>query len=214
MPPYSTAAAPEQAEKLFDFLPNVFTTFKQGTDQAALCSSHSCCSQSTHSLRAHCCLHSSGFTPTGGPPRPGLPPARPAPRRGGGRSSSSESSLRFISEAKKKKRIRKGTHHAINVIIILVVFVVFIVVFILTFREHVVFERLACEIVDSTRYDLHSSEEDKMHAKGHRGPDGTHFLLDVLADLIIHFQFLLKVVELFFANLTCLNVLFAGGNRR
>jgi hypothetical protein len=41
-----------------------------------------------------------------------------------------------------------------------------------------------------------------------------HLLLDVLANLIVDLQFLLKIVELIFANLSRLDRLFARSNRR
>jgi len=104
-----------------------------------------------HSLHDHCCLHSSRFTFAGRPPRP-LPPARAAPRRGGGRSSSSESCTLFMSAKQEKKKCRETTYH-INIIDVVII-IIFILVIVLIFREHIVFKRLASEIVDSTRYDL------------------------------------------------------------
>jgi hypothetical protein len=47
-----------------------------------------------------------------------------------------------------------------------------------------------------------------------RGSGGTHFLLDVFADLIVNLQFLLEFVKLFFTNLFCLDRLLTRGNRR
>jgi hypothetical protein len=44
--------------------------------------------------------------------------------------------------------------------------------------------------------------------------DGTHFLLDVLADLIVNLQFLLKFIKLFFTNFPRLDCLLTRGNRR
>jgi hypothetical protein len=137
--------------------------FRTGTDQAVYPPpTHS---TPIHSVHAHCCLHSSGFTFGGGPPRIALPP-RPAGRRGGGRASSSESSSsKFISEEIKK--VRKVPYHPIKVVIVIVV--IFIVVIVFIFREHVVFDCLAGEIVNSTRDDLRRRKEGERHAKSIEG---------------------------------------------
>jgi hypothetical protein len=44
--------------------------------------------------------------------------------------------------------------------------------------------------------------------------DGTHFFLDVLADLIVNLQFLFKFVKLLFTNLPRLDCFLTWGNRR
>jgi hypothetical protein len=60
-----------------------------------------------------------------------------------------------------KKRLREGTYHPIKVIIVVIIVIVIVIVIVI-FRENVVFEGLAGEIVDSTRYDLRISE----HVRG------------------------------------------------
>jgi len=87
----------------------IFLRFRTGTDHAVY--PPPIHSTPSHSVHAHCCLHSSGFTFAGGPPRTALPP-RPAGRRGGGRTSSSESSSsKFISEEIKKSSGRAVPSH-------------------------------------------------------------------------------------------------------
>ena len=132
----------------------------EGTDWCGRSTFHSLTPITWRVLTAYCCLHSSGFTLAGGPPpRPPLPPAR-APRRDGGRSSS-ESSLKFSNGVRKKlektRNVRERAYHTVkfvNVVVVVIIIVIVIVIIVIV-REHVVFERLASEIVNSTRYDLH-----------------------------------------------------------
>ena len=60
-----------------------------------------------------------------------------------------------------KKRVREGTYHPIKVVVVIVIVIVIVIV-VVVFREYVVFEGLAGEIVDSTRYDLRKQNVRRM----------------------------------------------------
>lgn len=110
-------------------------------------------------------------------------------------------------------KFREEAYHTIKFIyVIVVVIIFFIFVIVVIIRE--IFERLAGEVVDSTRYDLQMSIEDEQGRRSKGGPDRTHFLLDVFADLIVDFQFLLEFVQLFFIDILRLDRLLTRGNRR
>jgi hypothetical protein len=110
-------------------------------------------------------------------------------------------------------KVREEAYHTIKfVYVIFVVIIIFVFVIVIIIRE--IFERLAGEVVDSTRDDLQMSIKDEQGRRSKRGPDRTHFLLDVLADLIVDFQFLLEFVKFFFIDLLRLDRLLTRGNRR
>jgi hypothetical protein len=59
--------------------------------------------------------------------------------------------------AGQERQFGEETYHLVKAVNVVIIIVVVVVVFVVLFREHVVFERLASEIVDSTRYDLRTS---------------------------------------------------------
>ena len=80
----------------------------------------------------------------------------------------------------KKGKFRKEAYHTIKFVYVNIgIGIFFVFVIVILFRQHVIFERLASEVVDSTRYDLQTSMEGEKDRKRNRGSDGTHFLLDV-----------------------------------
>ena len=79
----------------------------------------------------------------------------------------------------KKGKFRKEAYHTIKSVYVIIGIGIFFVSIIVIFKQHVIFERLASEVVDSTRYDLQTSMEGEKDRKRNRGSDGTHFLLDV-----------------------------------
>ena len=65
-----------------------------------------------------------------------------------------------------KGNFREEAYHTIKFVYVIFVIIIFVVIVIVViFGEHVIFERLAGEVVDSTRYDLQTSIEDENDRK-------------------------------------------------
>jgi hypothetical protein len=76
----------------------------------------------------------------------------------------------------REKKVERETYHIIvKPVSIFVVILVLEVILIL--REHFVFERLSCEIVDGTRYDLQTSKESEKYVERDEGQTGRTFSL-------------------------------------
>jgi len=69
---------------------------------------------------------------------------------------------------KKKGKVREEAYHTIKFVNIVVIIVIIVIVIVLIFREHVVFERFAGEIIDSTWYDLQTGMEGEEGRKDKR----------------------------------------------